>query len=321
MMDDDRLERSLRRGPPADPPFQPSGRWLDVVADAPAREDHPRRPFQAFASLAAVAAVLVIAALIAGPLFHLREQGAGGLVAEVERRGVIRVAIDGGPPLAFGPAFGYDGFDIDVANEVARRLGVRVELVVAPRAEILQAASAGRWDVGLSFVPDAVQLGPSALRTAPYAIVRAAVAVRPEDAAVTPGDLAGESLCVVSGSVAEAWLNGQLGAGESGPPPPPARSVAVTRATLQECLTAVADAGLRAVVADRRSDLGGSGLRLLVSPPFENRLIAVVDGSTDGAGSLVSRLNQVFAEMAADGTLREYGQRRFAGEDVTPVAD
>lgn len=318
-MNDDRIDRALRLGPPADPRFQPSGRWLDAVAAEGAAPGHAeRRWVQAFASLAAVAAVLVIAAAIAGPLLQLREQGAGGLVAEVERRGVLRVAIDGGPPLAFSPGSGYDGFDIDVAREVAERLGVRLDIVVVPRPQILKGASAERWDVAMSFVPDAVPLGSSALRTDPYANVSSAMAVREDDAASAPADLAGEALCVVAGSLSESWLAGELTAGESGPAAPPDGAVPVARATLEECFAALDTGTVRGVVVDRRSDLGGSGLRPLEPEPFENRLVAVVDGSTAGAASLVARLNQLLADMAADGTIREFSQRRFAGDDVTP---
>ena len=314
-MDDERVDRALRRGPPGDPPFEPSGRWIQVAPALELEAQRARRHrVQAFAGLVAVAAVLVVAAVVAGPLLELRERGVGGLVADVERRGVIRVAIDGGPPLAFGPSVGYDGFDIDMARDVAARLGVRLELVVVPRDEILDPASDGEWDVAMSFVPDVAPLGPAALTTDAYAVVPGGFGLRQDDDASAPEDLAGESLCVVSGSAAQAWMTGGFGS-------PPADAELVVRATLEECLAAVADRSVRAVTVDRRSDLGGAGLRVLASPPFELRLVAVVDGSTDGASSLVARLDQLFAEMAADGTIREYGQRRFAGDDVTPPTD
>jgi polar amino acid transport system substrate-binding protein len=324
MMDDERIERALHRGPPNDPPFESSGRWLESIdAGAAARLGVKRRPLiNTFAALAAVAAVLLIGAVIAGPILQLRQMGVGGLVAEVERRGALRVALDGGPPQAFSPGSGYDGFDIDVAREVAARLGVRMELVVVPRDEILGAESGGNWDVAISSVADGQPLGASTLTTDPYAVIAGAVLVRSDDPASTLNDLDGATLCVVSGSTAEAWVAGSLRMDGDLVTPPPLGADVVARSTVQECIDATADENVRAVVVDRRTDVPASGsVRFLPSAPFESRLVAVVDERAEGAATLVARLNQLFAEMASDGTIREFGQRRFAGDDVTPAAD
>jgi ABC-type amino acid transport substrate-binding protein len=321
-MDDPRIERALRRGPPGDPRFDPSGRWLHEADRAVevAAESRPTAGLRLFAAVAAIAAVFLLAAVIAGPLLQVREHGVGGLVAEIERRGNIRVALDGGPPQAFAPSGGYDGFDIDVARELASRLGVRLDLVVVPRAEILRGESGGDWEVAISSVPDALSLGPTAQTTEPYAIVTGGLAVRADDTASTLDDLADETLCVVSGSVAEAWASGSLQEGELASPPVGAD--VMTRESVEECVAVVTQGMGRAVVVDRRSDIASSaGLRSLLREPFEARLVAVVDGRADGAATLVSRLNRLFTEMAADGTIREYGQRRFAGDDVTPPSD
>jgi polar amino acid transport system substrate-binding protein len=323
MMDDDRIERALRHGPPNDPRFEPSGRWLDAVPAAELTPDRrPRPEMRLFAGLAAIAAVILVAVVVAGPLSQLREQGVGGLIGEVERRGAIRVALDGSPPQAFTASGGYDGFDIDVAHELADRLGVRLDILLVPRAEILAGEASGDWDVAISSVSDALPLGPAAQTTEPYAVVTGALAVAEDDTASTPDDLDGMTLCVVSGSTAEAWANGSLLPEDGLLSSPPADADVTTRTTAQECVAAMADGTARAVVVDRESDVSaGGGLRFLAPAPFESRLIAVVDGRAGGAATLVARLNQLFAGMAADGSIREFGQRRFAGDDVTPPTD
>lgn len=322
-MDDDRIERALRRGPPDDPRFEPSGRWVDAAQAADVTSDRQRRPqLRQFAALAAIAAVVVVAVAIAGQLFQLREQGVGGLVGEVERRGSVRVALDGGPPQVFTAASGYDGFDIDVARELANRLGVRLDLVIAPRSEILAAESGGDWDVAVSSVPDALALGPSALVTRPYAVVDGAVAVRPDDSASTSDDLGEAAVCVVDGSTAEAWVSGSLRPEIGLLAEPPQGVEIVVQSTSQECVAAVVSGTARAAAVDRPSDVStGGALRILPQAPFASRLVAVVDARADGAATLVARLNQLFAAMAADGTIRDFGQRRFGGADVTPQAD
>jgi ABC-type amino acid transport substrate-binding protein len=321
-MNDDRMERLLRRGPPGDPSFEPSGRWLD--AGERELEQEPvkgarSRTVTLFAGLAAVAAILVVA-VIGGQLIQLRDQGVGGLVADIERRGTIRVAIDGGPPQAFTPARGYDGFDLDIAREVAERLGVRLDVVVVPRAALLTGEAEGRWDVAISSIPAAISRDESAPATNPYAVVSGAVVVNADDTAEALSDLASASVCVVTGSTAEAWLDNGLTAGPGDTiQPVPASMEARVQATLAECLGGLADGGWRGVIVDRASDVAGAGnVRVLDDAPFELRLVAVVNGGQAGAEALVVRLNRIFAEMADEGAIADISRRRFAGIDVTP---
>jgi len=322
-MDDDRIERGLRHGPPDTPRFEPSGRWLDAAQAADVTAERRSGPgLRPFAALAAVAAVIVLAVAIVGPLAQVREQGVGGLIGEVERRGALRMALDGGPPQAFTTSSGYEGFDVDVAMELATRLDVRLDPVIVPRSEILAGESGGSWDVAISSVPDALELGSSALVTRPYAVVDGAVAIRADDPASTLDDLAGSMVCVVAGSTAEAWTGGSVRAETGLLASPPAGLEVMVQSTAQECVAAVVAGTARAAAVDRRTDVStGGGVRLLSEPPFESRLVAVVDADEDGAATLVARLNQLFAAMAADGTIRDIGQRRLGGADVTPPGD
>ena len=57
--------------------------------------------------------------------------GGGDLLQEVKDRGVLRVSTDPAyPPQSFQDESGdFKGFDIDVAEEIAKRLGVEVEWI------------------------------------------------------------------------------------------------------------------------------------------------------------------------------------------------
>lgn len=323
-MDDERVERALRAGPPDEPDFQPSGRWLQTADQNIQRVRTSTRrlrfePAGLVAVVAAAAAVFLIVSL-GGPLLELRERGVGGLVSEVERRGALRVAVDGGPPQVFTSAGGYDGFDIDIARAVADRMDVRLDIVVVPRAEILAADARAQWDVAISSVPASANLDAAARTTQPYAVVPGAVAVRVEDAATDLPDLEDETLCVVAGSSGERWAAQELGAdGVLEMRPVPHKTDVLVHSTSEQCIAALRDGEARGMVTDRRSDLAGvSGVRLLQTPPFIVPLVAVIDGRVDGSATLVARLNGLFADMAADGTIRDLSQRRFAGDDVTP---
>ena len=319
-MDDDRLERLLRRGPQDDPRFEPSGRWLEEGERTASRAATTRSAQFALVTGLATAAVILVIAVLAGPLLELREQGVGGLVADIERRGALRVAIDGGPPQTFTSERGYDGFDLDIAGEVADRLGVRLEVVVVPREALLAADSEGGWDVAISSIPAALAQAASPRRTEPYAVVAGAVAVSTDDSMGDIGDLASESVCAVGGSAAEAWLRSGLTAGPRDTIQElPASIDRRVRTTLGECLAGLADGTWRAVIIDRRSDVAGAGnVRLLDTAPFELALVAFVDRGETRAEPLVVRLNRLFEDMAADGTIADISRRRFAGEDATP---
>ena len=58
-------------------------------------------------------------------------EGGGDLLQEIKDRGVLRVSTDPAyPPQSFQTESGdFKGFDIDVAEEIAKRLGVEVEWI------------------------------------------------------------------------------------------------------------------------------------------------------------------------------------------------
>ncbi len=69
----------------------------------------------------------------------------------VQRSGVLRVAIDATyPPMEFEGRDGPAGFDIDLARELAGRLGVRAEFVVMSWDGIIAGLVSGRYDVIIS---------------------------------------------------------------------------------------------------------------------------------------------------------------------------
>ena len=78
-----------------------------------------------------VALVLVMGLCVAcgGSQGSSEEEGGKNLLQEVKDRGVLRVSTDPAyPPQSFQTQSGeFKGFDIDVAEEIAKRMGVKVE--------------------------------------------------------------------------------------------------------------------------------------------------------------------------------------------------
>ena len=166
-MSDERIEKALRQGPPAEPAYMAQLTPADLhgsVSKAP----RSKSAFSFFAGLAetAVAAGLVVAVvgivLIRSGAFETAAKPSTRL-ADIQARGVIRIAVRPDRPQVTAPGGARSGFDVDVATEIGRRLGLRVELDFTPADEML--AGRGEWDIALP--SSAVEPGAFATTT-PY---------------------------------------------------------------------------------------------------------------------------------------------------------
>ncbi|MBK8432961.1 MAG: transporter substrate-binding domain-containing protein [Chloroflexi bacterium] len=79
------------------------------------------------------------------------ESTADDLLGEIQERGTIRVSTDANyEPQSFLDDSGkFVGFDIDVATEIAKRLGVEVEFIT-PDWDLITAGNwGGQWDMSV----------------------------------------------------------------------------------------------------------------------------------------------------------------------------
>jgi His/Glu/Gln/Arg/opine family amino acid ABC transporter permease subunit len=164
---------------------------------------NPRNGFQALA-LAGALATLGCGTREARDRSLERVQGAGAL----------RVAIDPTyPPMAFTGADGQPaGFDIDLAHELARRLGVRAEFLVMDWAGIIAGLQSGRYDViisAMNVTPDRSRQADFVeyLRLSQVFVCRPGTAVRDEE------DLAGKVVAVQANTTSHTWAAGLPGRG------------------------------------------------------------------------------------------------------------
>jgi len=319
-MSDERIEKALRQGPPAEPAYMVHLTPADIhgsVSEAP----RSRGAFSFFASLgqAAVAAGLVVAVvgivLIRSGAFETAAKPSTRL-ADIQARGVIRIAVRPDRPQVTAPGGARSGFDVDVATEIGRRLGLRVELDFTPADEML--AGRGQWDIALP--SSAVEPGAFATTTAYYDWpVR--LIVPAGSTAAGPGDLSGSTICVVTGSGGEAWLDGRFrGTSVTIVAVPPTASAVHRLATDETCaadLTAGASAAL--VTA------GWSDADLVTRPALkrvggaiftEARPVIAVNGERDPAG-LIAEIDRILAAMRSDGTLADLSRSRFGGLDLS----
>jgi polar amino acid transport system substrate-binding protein len=140
--------------------------------------------------------------------------GGGDLLQEVKDRGVLRVSTASAyPPQSFQTRSGeFKGFDIDVAEEIARRMGVKVEWQT-PAWEVITAGNwNGRWDVSVHSMTVTSARKEVLYFTPAYYYTPAAAVVHEENTTITnlETDLDGKRIGVFGGSTYEQYLNRTL---------------------------------------------------------------------------------------------------------------
>jgi len=249
-------------------------------------------------------APLFIVPLIIAPLFACRP--APGALERVLESGVLRVGMDASyPPFEYVDGEGnLVGFDVDLAREVAARMGVEARFVAnLPYDGLYDALTAGQVDAVIS----ALYVDPT--RTADFAY--SAPYFDAGQVLVVAGgiggiegmeDLAGRVLAVEFGSegdvVARVWEQRLAGL------------LILPCQTSGEALAKVASGEADAALVDRVSALAGLGDRLeIVGEPVTEEPYAVAVRREDRG--LLRAIDEALADLEADGTLGRLRQRWF----------
>ncbi|WP_199751863.1 ABC transporter substrate-binding protein [Actinoplanes sp. ATCC 53533] len=112
------------------------------------------------------------------------------------------------PPFAFADAGGSPkGFSIDLAEEAARRLGLRVDYKITNLQGILTGLTADKYDMGVAGVGATDERKKSVDFVRPYFWSFTAVMTKTDNAAAALPDFGGKRVGVVSGSVQETFAN------------------------------------------------------------------------------------------------------------------
>lgn len=265
------------------------------------------------------------------PLLAACGGGDDDLLADIEARGVIRISTDPNyAPQSFLDETGnFVGFDIDVAREIAKRLGVEVEFVT-PDWDVITAGNwGGQWDlsVGSMTVTTARDEVLDFAQPA-YYYTPAQFAASNDSGIDSLDDINGQAVCVGSATTYESWLNGDLAA--LGLPESsyfataPTGITVIPLATDNECFQAI-QAGRTDFQAFLTSNTvvdaaiaGGVPIHKVGSPVFSENLAAAVDSnSAKDSGTLVARVGEIIQEMHDDGTLSAFSIQWFDGVDLT----
>ena len=253
------------------------------------------------------------------------------LLGEITSRGTIRISTDPNyAPQSFLDESGnFVGFDVDVAQEIAKRLGVEVEFVT-PDWDLITAGNwGGQWDmsVGSMTITTARQeildfASPS------YYYTPAQFAAVNGSGIETLDDLNGATVCVGASTTYESWLMGDMeGLGLPATSfyvdGPPADVSIIPLSTDNDCAQQI-QAGRHEFQAFLTSNTvveaaiaQGVPVHKVGTPVFSENLAVAFDKSASrDVTSLVEKVSGIIADMHEDGTLSGLSMEWF-GEDLT----
>ena len=274
--------------------------------------------------------------------FVLAACGAGGaaggdLLSEIKSRGYLLVSTDPNyAPQSFLNTEGkrptstkcpsdalttaeMQGFDVDVAAELGKRLGVET-CFATPNWDAITAGNwADKWDVSVGSMTITPERQKVLDFTSAYYYTPAVVAVTKDSGITSLDQLAGKALCVGASTTYEDWLNGKLNLpAENIFAQPPANVTVVSLDTDQECAQSL-QAGRKdfvgyvtsGTVVDQNIANGLAVVKVGGPVYAENLAVAIDKAHTKDIKSLLSTMDGFVKAMHQDGTLSTLSKKWF----------
>jgi polar amino acid transport system substrate-binding protein len=254
----------------------------------------------------------------------------GDLLASVQEAGILKVSTDPAyPPQSSlnSEDNTYEGFDIDVATEIADRLGVEVAWETPTWDLITAGGWNGRWEMSVGSMTPTNDRQQVLDFTRPYYFTPAVVVVHADNTSVADlsTDLDGTTIGVCSGCTYDQYLQ---------------KTLAIegfefdfviddaeitgydTDTTALQDLALGDGARLTAVITSVTTAQGyidaGNPVKIAGDPIFYEPLAVAFDKSSQADGtSLFQAVDGIVAEMHADGTLSELSKKWYSGIDLT----
>ena len=257
------------------------------------------------------------------------EPGASDLLDEIMEAGILLVSTDPNyAPQSFLNDDGeLDGFDVETAKEVAKRLGVDLEFVTPDWDLITAGGWAGRWDLSIGSMTPTDERSEVLWFTDAYYFTPAVIAVHKDNTDITDVEsLPGQTVGLGTATTYESWFNGTLSilGGEIVYEPPDGVDVKpyTTDSEAVQDLALGDGVRLNAVMSAQptieEAISSGVPLKIIGTPAFYEPLVFSLDKSRGPSDKLVEKLNEILAEMHADGTLQELSIEWY-GFDITTL--
>ena len=238
-------------------------------------------------------------------------ESADDLLAQIKERGSIIVAMEG----TWAPWTYHDeddnlvGYDVEVAQNIAEKLGVEVEFIEGAWDGLLAGLDAGRYDIMVNGVGVTEERAEKYNFSTPYAYNKTAVIVRGDyDEISSLEDLKGKKTANTISSTYAAQAEA-YGATVTG--------VDDLNQTIELLLSKRIDATLNAEVVfnDYKKEHPEADVKIATySDQVEEIAIPIRKG--DDTVTLLDAVNDALDEMAKDGTLTELSEKYF-GMDIS----
>jgi polar amino acid transport system substrate-binding protein len=262
------------------------------------------------------------------------DESASDLLASIEDKGVLTVSTDPAypPQSELNEDTGeYEGFDIDVATEIAKRLGVDVAWEAPAWDTIIAGSWSGRWDISVGSMTITPERAEVLNFTPPYYYTPASIAVHEDNTSITDATgLAGKTVGACGGCTYDLYLQNKLVISqdetgeakqvESVVTDPKIKTYDTDSTVLQDLALGDGrrlDAAVTALPTIQSAIESGTPIKVVGEPLYYEPLSVAIDKSSQlDPTSLVDRISEIVREMHDDGTLSELSKKWY-GTDLT----
>ncbi len=235
----------------------------------------------------------------------------GDLLSRIQQKGEIVIATEG----AWAPWTYHDendtlvGFDVEVAQAIAAKLGVTATFVETEWDGIFAGLDAQRYDIAANGVEITDERSEKYDFSTPYGYIRTALVVRGDNDTITSfEDLNGKK---TANSIASTYMILAESYGAT------AVGVDTLDQTIQMVLSGRADATLNAEVSvyDYLSVHPDANIKIVALTEEASQVALPVRKGEDSA-TLLAAINQAIEELANEGELTRISEKYF-GKDIT----
>jgi polar amino acid transport system substrate-binding protein len=252
----------------------------------------------------------------------------GGLLEQVKKRGKLMIATDANyKPQSFkNPDGSFEGFDVDVGREVAKRLGVEAEFVDVNFDTVTAGGWNGRWDINVGSMTITPERQKALYFSSPYYYTPASFVVHKDSKAASIDDMKGKKVGVGAATTYLDYLQGKLTLeGEQILKPAPEGVDVKIYDTDALALTDLAlgdgtrlDAVLTALPTAEDAIKGGQPFKILGDPVYYEDLgIALDQKSPLDSKGLADEITKIIDEMHKDGTLTKLANKYYSSDLTT----
>lgn len=271
--------------------------------------------------LGMIAAAALLAVALAAPA------GAGDVLNRVMANKKLVNALDVEyPPFSFLDVDKkMDGFDVDVAKEMAKRLGVEVEQVT-PGWDVITAGKwAGRWDISIGSMAPTKERAAVLDFPVQYYFSEAVLLVNKNSAAKDPKDLSGKKIGAQVATTYEKYLQKNLEIDAVGAPAVTYRIDNAQIIPYDEEPQGIDDLAVGdgtkldgmivGILTAEQYIKDGKPVKILGEPLFYEPVAVAID---KGDPEFAAKIKEIIEAMRADGTLKKISEKRLGIDITTP---